>query len=340
MNIHHLAGNWQRMAAIGSGKYDSSLAPCYPGRGQCAPMKPSSPLASEAILEDIDRRIAGLETLAELSDERYHATHDDFEAASNQRELIIHWLERWADSVEWPAGRRCDVLSVGCGGGTMDARIADVFSRHADSLGLAGVDPNPQHTKAFAECFADRADQVTVATSTFENFRTTQRFDVIHFVHCLYYFEALTPALERAMSLLKPGGWLLVLQAPNEALNGLADRLWRKQWSRSAWYSDDVLPLAEALGGNLHHERIEATVDVTACLDPDDPRGGQLLDFIAQTETGHLDPALQSSLRDNLGAISTARSGRRMAPHPVDAIAVQRQAFHQKTAHRSGPQAV
>lgn len=278
----------------------------------------------ESILEAIDREIALIDHLPELSDERYHESHDDFEVESNQRGLIFGWFERWADEALHANDRRVDVLSIGCGGGTMDVRIAEVFARHSDSLGLAAVDPNPLHTKAFASCFADRAAEVTVSTCPFQAYQSDRRFDVIHFIHCLYYFEQLDAALLQAVNMLRPGGWLIVMLAPNGHLNSLADRLWRKQWGRSAWYSDDALPLMNSFEGTVQHERIDALVDVTACLDAGSEHGRRVLDFIVQAETSRLSPELQAMLRAHLHAISRVDGNRRLAPHPVDAIALQR----------------
>ncbi len=216
-----------------------------------------------------------------------------------------------------------DVLSVGCGGGTMDRRIADVFAQHTNSLHLVGVDPNPLHTEAFIECFADQPAEASAVTTLFEDYESDRRFDVIHFVHCLYYFEHIEPSLSRAISLLKPGGWLLVLQAPNESLNGLADRIWRKQWNRRAWFSNDVLATLHGMELDAGLERLDATVDVTSCLDDQNEHGRRLLDFIAQVETAALPSGLQSLLHEYLDVISQSPGcdGHRHAPHPVDVIA-------------------
>jgi len=278
----------------------------------------------ETILDAIDRELGRIDHLPELSDERYHESHDDFEAESNQRELILGWFERWADASLQRNDGRVDVLSVGCGGGTIDMRLADVFARHSDSLGLAGVDPNPLHTRAFATCFADRAAEVTVATCPFEAYRSDHRFDVIHFIHCLYYFEQLELALDRAVEMLRPRGWLIVMLAPNGDLNSLADRLWRKQWGRAAWYSADVRPLMQTFGGTVRHKRLDAMLDVAACLDADSEHGRRVLDFIVQADTSRLSPDLQALLRSHLAVISQVDGDRRLAPHPVDVIALQR----------------
>lgn len=277
----------------------------------------------DSILDDVDDHIDALDTLDEMSDQRYHDTHDTFEAASDQRKLILSWLSSWADNATWPDDRPCSVLSVGCGGGTMDRRIAGVFADHAQSLALAAVDPNPHHTEAFAERLVDYADEITVATSPFQDYTPNRRFDVIHFIHCLYYFDEIQPSLKRALDMLEPGGAMLILQAPNDDLNNLADRLWRKQWNRSAWYSDDVMEVLGTMDVEARRHRIEASVDVTRCLDPNDEQGIQILDFIAQADTRTLDPEFQASLRESLRSVASDDSGRLTVAHPVDAMVVK-----------------
>lgn len=205
----------------------------------------------------------------------------------------------------------------------MDLKIAEVFSRYSTSLRLAGVDPNPVHTAAFASLFSNHKIKVSVSTCQFEDYKTDQDFDVIHFAHCLYYFEKLLPSLQKAIQLLKPDGCLLVLLAPLESLNALADRLWRKQWSRSAWYSHDVMTTVSELGTVLQHERINAWIDITSCLNANDKRGQAILDFIAQIDTSRLTANFQELLCEYLYTITERHSDRYLAPHPVDAFIVQ-----------------
>ena len=278
--------------------------------------------ATQAALREVDAHIDGMDVIEELTDARYHHTHELFEGASNQRALILDWLGNWADNASWPDDRPTDVLTVGCGGGVMDHRIARVFADHAAGLKLAGVDPNPRHTRAFLDIFDDADVEATATTSGFEDYETDQRFDVIHFIHCLYYFEELAPALERALHRLRPGGTLIIMQAPNDDLNNLADRLWQKQWDRQAWYSDDIRAWLEKNGHAYHLDRLDARVDITRCLDPEDKEGTAILDFIAQTDTRELSPDFRSSLRESLDAIAIRDGDRLYAEHPVDAITV------------------
>jgi len=274
----------------------------------------------------IDDHLGKLPSLDELGDARYHSTHETFEAASNQRALIIDWLEDLADRTPFPRNREARLLSVGCGGGVMDRRIVDVFADHVESLSLVGVDPNPEHTSAFMEQITSGGFPVQVHTGMFESFSTEKQFDIIHFVHCLYYFEHIEPELRKAVDMLAPGGVLVVLQAPNEALNHLADRVWKKQFDQSAWYSDDVVAVLNGMDVDYRVHRIDAELDVTACFEPDNETGQEILDFIVQADTRKLTRTLQASIDESLRSICRQRGQHLFCAHPVDAIAVTKRA--------------
>lgn len=272
------------------------------------------------IRASIDEHLDDIDRLEELTDERYHSTHERFEAASNQRTLIIEWLVDFAAHNSFPNVRPTHLLSVGCGGGVMDQRITDVFSAHATSLSLVGVDPNPQHTRAFEKLFAREGFEVDVFTGLFEDFRPDTVFDVILFAHCLYYFEHIASELRKAVDMLAPGGSLVILQAPNDDLNHLADRVWKKQFDQPAWYSDDVVAALAPLGLEIRTQRLDAHVDVTECFEPGNPAGIEILDFIVQADTGKFSATFQARLRESLRAICQTRDNRLLAEHPVDAI--------------------
>lgn len=283
-------------------------------------------IPAQDIRRQIDRHLDEIGELEELSDARYHVTHERFERASNQRSLIIDWLRHVADATTFPPHRPTRMLSVGCGGGVMDQRITNVFAGYVDALTLAGVDPNPEHTRTFESLFADKGFAVNVFNGLFEDYRPGITFDVVHFVHCLYYFEHIGPELRSAAEMLAPGGIMIVLQAPNEDLNHLADRVWKKQFDQSAWYSDDVLAALEPLGLDTRMQRLAAHVDVTECFEAGNPAGVEILDFIVQAETQKFSPAFQARLRESLRAICHVHGNRLLAEHPVDAIVSRKSA--------------
>ena len=65
-------------------------------------------------------------------------------------------------------------------------------------------------------------------------------FDVITFVHSMYYVPDVAATLRAAHDLLRPGGELLVLSAPRGALNELVDVLAPPVDGHRQWFSDDV----------------------------------------------------------------------------------------------------
>ena len=268
----------------------------------------------------IDDHFDNLSSLEELGDERYHATHERFEAASNQRALILEWLAALTKKRSLQGRSSTQMLSVGCGGGVMDRRVAQVFANHVDALSLVGVDPNPEHTHAFEQQLSGEGFDVRVFTSGFEEFQSDRSYDVIHFIHCLYYFEHIEPELRKAVDMLVPDGTLVVLQAPNEALNHLADRVWKKQFDRSAWYSDGVIATLERMDVEFQVKRIDADVDVTECFESDSENGREILDFIVQAETRKLPDAFRTSLLESLRAICREHGERLLCRHPVDAV--------------------
>ncbi len=275
---------------------------------------------AEDLRARVDEHFEKLSSLEELSDERYHTTHETFESASNQRALILSWLQALASRIDLPSRGSARLMSVGCGGGVLDRRIAHLFADHVDAVSLVGVDPNPEHTQAFRKQLSGEGFDVEAFTSGFEDFETKRTFDVIHFIHCLYYFEHIEPELRKAIDMLAPEGVLVVLQAPNEALNHLADRIWKKQFERPAWYSNDVVSLLRDMDVEVEVQRIDAEVNVTHCFENDSETGREILDFIVQAETRRFSRAFQASLLESLRSICRRQDDRLLCRHPVDAI--------------------
>jgi len=274
----------------------------------------------EPLRADVDRHLNALGNLDELSEKRYHLTHERFESASDQRQRILDWIKRFVETTYSSASDPPELLSVGCGGGVMDRRIADVIAESTGPVNVTGIDPNAQHIPAFAGSFEDGPHQISTFVGGFEDFESHRRFDLVYFLHSLYYFDAIKPALKDAVERLLPNGTLVVVQAPNGELNHLADRVWRKQFSQSAWYSDDVRSVLESMDGETTCERIDARVDVTPCFQDGDPAGVELLDFITQADTRAFSADFQAVLRDSLRAICAPAGKRLVAPHPVDAL--------------------
>jgi len=281
------------------------------------------PTIAQQLKTRIDGQLDELPVLEELSDTQYHSAHERFEGASNQRALIVEWMQDFVKQIQFSGDRPTRLLSVGCGGGVMDQRITSVFTDYVDALSIVGVDPNPEHTEAFRKQFEKKSIEVDAHTGMFEDFDDPRPYDVIHFVHCLYYFEHIEPELRKAMTMLAPGGALVILQAPNEALNHLADRVWKKQFNQSAWFSDDVIQVFNHLQVDYNCQRLDAEVEVTECFEANSEVGFAILDFIVQANTRNFSQPLQNSVRESLRSICRSDGNRLFCQHPVDVIIAQ-----------------
>jgi len=287
----------------------------------------TSPLADRdpaALLDDLRAGRAGAGPLPVLPPAVYARAHAAFESRSDQRRLIEQHL---AGRLALRGGGPVALLSVGCGDGTLDARLATVLADAEPTrpVRYVGVDPYAGSTSGFAAALGalDRPNlAVETHADTFADATVGGTFDVVTFVHSMYYVADVEETLLAAYALLRPGGELLVLSGPRAELNTLAALLAPPVDGRSQWFGDDVatalagctLPVADVT-------RLEARLDLAGADD-------DVLDFTVQAR---LTPGLREEVRAYLGAVGAESPGsgsadRFTVPHPVDVYRVTRPA--------------
>lgn len=273
------------------------------------------------MLDELRSARRGQPALPPLAPDTYARGHAAFEALSDQRALIgRHLSARLAGRGAGPVS----LLSVGCGDGSLDApqaaALADVSP--ARPVRYVGVDPYEPSTAAFAAAMAALGrDNLTaeVHTATFAAAPVGGAFDVVTFVHSMYYVPDVAATLRAAHDLLLPRGELLVLSAPRGALNLLVDVLAPPVDEHRQWFSDDIAAGVAAAGATP-----EETVTLEGRLSLDGA-GDEVLDFAVQAR---LTPELRPLVRAYLEAVSVAcpTSGVLHVPHPVDVHCLRRAA--------------
>jgi len=255
----------------------------------------------------------------------YARDHAAFEARSNQRGLIADWLvERLAAS----GGAPLSVLTVGCGDGALDAVVAErllAMDPDGGAIRYVGVEP----LEASARHFCTRMGRIDSSRLSFDavvapfaDSRLDETFDVVTFVHSMYYVPDIAEAVHAAAALLRPDGEAIVLSAPRGALNLLAGLLAPAVEGHPQWFSDDVYDALTCSGLDLAvHTPIEAMVDLTGASDG-------VLDFTVQAE---LTSDLRGPVRRYLADVSLV-AGRSVAPHPVDVFVVRAAPAHRPAA--------
>lgn len=280
------------------------------------------------LLGRIETALIGSSDLVPLTDARYLETHGIYEGRSDQQRLIIDWFGEWFGSRVAPTRPRQDsfrVLSVGCGSGILDVQIAKQLLKQTDDLHYVGVDPNQIECEAFEQNFTDAAPvqaQIEVVNTTFEDLEAARGFDVIHFVHSLYYMPDPTAALEKARKLLAPGGSLIVFHAPREELNDLTVRFWDKQYARPTLFAEDFAEKLDAWRWDYERERIDARLEVSPLAETDSSIGLALTDFIVQIDSTRLPASVQAPVQRYLRLVSVEDRGETHISHPVDVFVI------------------
>ncbi len=267
-------------------------------------------------LDELRSAVASSLPLDGLAPHTYARDHAAFEALSDQRSLIADWLvDRLASTRAGPLS----VLAVGCGDGELDAMVAErLLAGDPDRCGLryVGVEPFAASARKFREHLgrinSDRLSFETVV-APFAEASLDETFDVVTFVHSMYYVPDVAEAARAACAMLRPGGQAIVLNAPKGALNLLAGLLAPTIEGHRQWFSDDVHEALTWSGLDLTVAApIEAVVDLTDASDG-------VLDFTVQAR---LTPDLRGLVRRYLRSISLV-PGRSEVGHPVDAYVVQ-----------------
>lgn len=265
-------------------------------------------------LARLRRRTTGLLPLDPLRAEEYGAGHTLFEARSDQRAMLADWLLE-AISSRWLPGAPLRVLSVGSGDGVLDACVLAAMAgdRPLDDVRWHCVEPLASSARACRKRLAALGVDAEVHEQTFGTVTATCTYDVVSFVHSLYYVPDVPAALRKAAGLLAPDGRVLVLHAPQAGLNELGALL-APPMGHQQWWSETTraaIPLSGLAG---RPGRLTATLNLADCADPDDPVGRAVLDFTVQA---HLPDVLHAPVLNVLRAQAGPGRGLRV-PHPLD----------------------
>lgn len=270
------------------------------------------------LLDDLRTVRRGAATLASLEPDSYARDHAAFERLSDQRGLIAeHLANRLARMGDGPVS----VLSVGCGDGSLDVQLAKglVLAVPGRPVRYVGIDPWSVSARLFTAAMASlEADELSanVHVVAFSDAPVDETFDVVLFVHSMYYVADVGETLSGALDLLRPGGELWVLNAPRAALNALVDVLAPPLEGHRQWFSADVEKAFVDAGIALDEiVTLDALVDLASASD-------RVLDFAVQAR---LTPELRRPVRAYLDAVSVpGADGGPRVPHPVDVFAAAR----------------
>jgi SAM-dependent methyltransferase len=186
-----------------------------------------------------------------------------------------------------------------------------------------GIEPNPLEATEFlkrmqAQSVGQMAVDTSVLVEKFGERSLDAAFDLILFVHSIYYLDDRNEAIDAALSALKPGGVLIIVVAPDESLNVIANLIWQRQMGQKSFFSDDLRRHFDARGIDYSETRIAANLDATAGFNSTSQEGRDIIDFTVQTRMALLPEPLQHDISEFLLSTSKIEDGNTYLPHPVD----------------------
>ena len=271
------------------------------------------------IIESIDRTVTNLAQIHPLDNSYYAHCLEIFEANSDQRLRILGWLE--ANIVAKMSQDANAILSVGCGTGAFDECILRYARARMKQVTYLGIEPNEISAAEFYHTMDKQtSDQVDVAVlvEKFGEQVLENQFDLILFVHSIYYIEDRNEAIDVALKALKPGGELIIVIAPDEELNTIANLMWQRQMEQKSWFSDDVRAHFDARGLDYGEARIAARLNAKGCFGESTEVGRNIVDFIVQTRIDQLPTGLRNDIDNFLISIAEGQGAATCLPHPVD----------------------
>ena len=257
-----------------------------------------------------------------LTPERYAATHDVYESSSNQRAMVRAWMIANVPGF-LPATdeRPVRVLGVGVGDGSVDVPLAERLIVDRTRVDYHAVEPyGPSLERCLERLAAVDRSRLTVTGSRTDlaGFVGDGPFDVVHFVHSLYYVSDLDEAIDHAVRLLRPGGRLIALISPLEPLSLLSSLL-APQPDHPHWFADAVDRALTARGLTVDRLLIDSRLDLTPVREDPQGVGEQVLDFLLQCRAADLTPTVRRLVDDYLADIALP-DDQDAVPHPLQAF--------------------
>lgn len=271
------------------------------------------------IIGSIDQAVTNLAQILPLNNSYYAQCLEIFEANSDQRLGLLGWLE--ANIVAKMSQGANAILSVGCGTGAFDECILRYARQRMKQVTYLGIEPNEISAAEFSQTMGKQASNqvgVSVLLQKFEEQVFENKFDLILFVHSIYYLENRNDAIDAALKALKPGGELVIVIAPDEELNKIANLMWQRQMEQKSWFSDDVRAHFDARGLDYSEARVSANLNAKGCFGESTEVGRNIVDFIVQTQTDQLPTGLRNDIFDFLISITEGQGTTTCLPHPVD----------------------
>lgn len=324
-----------------------------PQRGSLLMVAPLADILDVGMQQGLEQQRANTAFASPLSTEMYAEFYALRKRASTMTAAAIKWLTTelparlpalsqdsgGADSgspvIAEPTPFR--VLSIGSGSGELDLEVLQMLRARLSPrrpLIYQALEPNPVH---YNECLhalgpfsGHDATTVEVLPLPFAapgGFASQERYDLVLFIHVLYYFPKLIDCLAHALGMLAPSGRVVIVHQTEVGIPELQEahmmdlRGNREQILTTA----QVRSQMHEAGLRHDYEEVEAHLDVSECLRGSED-GLKILSFCMECDLRSLDEARRDGLLASLRArVQLSPAGAAQLREPIGLFIVKSQ---------------
>ncbi|WP_179131173.1 class I SAM-dependent methyltransferase [Candidatus Entotheonella palauensis] len=219
-----------------------------------------------------------------LDDDCYAEFYELRKAASTMTTVAIDWLRKQAGAVlqrkrSISEDQTFSVLSVGSGEGDIDIEFIraflDAWSPRWDTLQYVAIEPNAAHREGFLQRLDDISFDhrlnISVIDQRFEELdrgEHQKQYDLVLFVHVFYYFEDPKEVIQRALTLTKEGGQVVIVHQTPTGIPEIQQKYMHdiKGDENEMFTTADIRNLLDGSVERYQYHEIDAHLDVTECL--------------------------------------------------------------------------
>ena len=231
-----------------------------------------------------------------------------------------------------------NILSVGSGTGDMDLEILKIVKDelqrsqgyHQMKIFNRAIEINKYPCdlyKAAIKNFNDQQADFDLRHQSFEEYAEEStleqlKFDIIHFIHSIYYVDIEAVSKHCIENELQDNGRLVFIVERPDLISSVVEKQRFPDWHgtpdeknpESFETAEKMFEIAEKYGWKHEIYTHEYSIDVTEIFDPQSTEGNLLLDFITHTENyrGTADKKLLQETLALIEDLSTLKDGKRL----------------------------
>lgn len=259
--------------------------------------------------------------LVKLSERDYMEGQIAYRSQQNEQELMLSATLK-AVATKMSAQDDYNILSIGCGSGLFENPFLTELLSQNKAIYFVGVDPNQEEcAKVQAWCDqlqATHSDRFSfeLHPTGFEDFQTNQAFDIVLFIHTIYYFSDIESAVRKSYDLLKQSGMTIITVSKRWLLNDPFYYVLQKTYGKPAWFTQELQQALTDFNIPFCQEQVDFLVNITQCFQPGSTLGRKLLNFMLGVSADSFELLQLQLLLDYFGASSQIMpEGDIMLPH-------------------------